>query len=104
MEWDTEKKEPTHLYTFEEREKARKMIEEEATKMAQEEGIEPNLDAHMWQVVANCSSELVRHQSRFNRLQNLHKKEQIEVLSERFKASGLLFLAKLVHFGPLLIC
>ncbi|KAL3111728.1 hypothetical protein niasHT_011015 [Heterodera trifolii] len=85
MEWDTEKKEPTHLYTFEEREKARKMIEEEATKMAQEEGIEPNLDAHMWQVVVNCSSELVRHQSRFNRLQNLHKKEQIEVLSERFK-------------------
>uniref|UniRef100_A0A914GQH6 Uncharacterized protein n=1 Tax=Globodera rostochiensis TaxID=31243 RepID=A0A914GQH6_GLORO len=85
MEWDAEQKEPSHLYTREEREKARKMIEEEATKMAEEEGIEPVLDSHVWQVIANCSSELVRHQNRFNRLQNLHKREQIEVLSDRFK-------------------
>uniref|UniRef100_A0A183BXP0 Biogenesis of lysosome-related organelles complex 1 subunit 5 n=1 Tax=Globodera pallida TaxID=36090 RepID=A0A183BXP0_GLOPA len=65
MEWDAEQKEPSHLYTREEREKARKMIEEEATKMAEEEGIEPVLDSHVWQ--------------------NLHKREQIEVLSDRFK-------------------
>lgn len=86
MEWDVEQKEPFRLYTRQEMEAARKLIEEEAEKMAEEEDISPEMDEYMWQVIANCSSELVRFQNRFTRLQNLHKKEQIDVLQDRFKA------------------
>jgi glycerol-3-phosphate O-acyltransferase len=85
MEWDVEGKEPPKLYSHEEMEAARKMIADEARQMAEEEGIEPKLDAQMWQVISNCSSELARHHNRFTRLSNLNKKDQIEVLAERFK-------------------
>lgn len=85
MEWDVEGKEPSRLYTKEEMDAARKLISEEAERMALEEGIEPKLDAQLWQVIHNCSSELIRHQNRFTRFQGLNKRDQIEVLAERFK-------------------
>lgn len=92
MEWDVEQKQPNRVYTRQEMDAARALIEREAARMAEQEGIEPRMDPYMWQVVANCSSELVRHQNRFTRLQNLHKRDQIEVLSDRFKVQLELFL------------
>ena len=87
MEWDVEGKEPARIYSKQEMESARKQIAEEAQRMAEEEeGIQqPRLDAQMWQVVANCASELVRYRNRFTRLTSLNKRDQVEVLAERFK-------------------
>ncbi|KAL7074159.1 hypothetical protein ACQ4LE_006313 [Meloidogyne hapla] len=86
MEWDVEGKEPPkQSYSKEAMELAKKMIEIEATKMAKVEEIELKLDPQMWQVVANCFGELVKFQNRFTRLSNLTKRDQLEVLSERFK-------------------
>ncbi|CAK5090140.1 unnamed protein product [Meloidogyne enterolobii] len=87
MEWDVEGKEPPpkQIYSKEAMELAKKMIDIEATKMAEAEDIELKLDSQMWQVVANCFGELVKFQNRFTRLSNLSKRDQLEVLSERFK-------------------
>jgi hypothetical protein len=87
MEWDVEGKEPPKQYSKQEMDMARQLIADESAKLAEEEQIEPKLDGQMWQVVANCSSELVRFQNRFTRFSNLNKRDQLEVLNEQFKAS-----------------
>ena len=97
MEWDVEGKEPPRqIYSKEAMDLAKRMIEIEATKMA-EADIELKLDSQMWQVVANCFSELVRFQNRFTRLSNLSKRDQLEVLSDRFKVK-IYFYLKLLKF------
>jgi hypothetical protein len=61
---------------------ARELIQAELEKT-------PNLDANMWRVLRECSSELIRYQGRYTRLSNLGRKEQAEALSNKFKVGFL---------------
>ncbi|KAH7722287.1 hypothetical protein AAVH_10144 [Aphelenchoides avenae] len=78
MEWDVDGKKPADVFSPAAMQAARELILSESA--AGEE-----LDANMWQVISNCTSELIRYQDRFTRLNNLNKKEQIEALSDMFK-------------------
>lgn len=80
MEWDLLGKVPEDLYTPEQMQQARGLIEAETDKM-------PILDASMWKVLRECSSELIRHQGRYTRLSNLGRREQAEALSCKFGVS-----------------
>lgn len=78
MEWDVNNKKPKDIFTLEQMQYAKRLIDKEITR--QEE-----LDVNMWQVINNCLSECIRYQGRFTRLSNLNRKEQLEVLNEQFK-------------------
>ncbi|KAI6232968.1 hypothetical protein M3Y99_00957000 [Aphelenchoides fujianensis] len=58
---------------------ARKLIEAEMEQP-------PPLDAKMWTVLRECSSELIRYQGRYTRLSNLGRREQAEALANKFRA------------------
>ncbi|OZC05484.1 hypothetical protein X798_07542, partial [Onchocerca flexuosa] len=61
---------------------------EEAGKMIQNE-LRPDehadLDANLWAVIEQCSSELILAQNKFTRLGVLPKKDQIDALSAKFQ-------------------
>lgn len=78
MEWDVNLKQPFDVPSQEQMQDARKLIEAELDH-------KEVLDASMWQIISNCSSELIRHRGRFTRLSNLNRSDQIEALSEYFK-------------------
>lgn len=83
MEWDVNGKQPTHLLTIDELNAAQKLIDNEIENRE-------ILDANMWQIIKNCSSELIRHRNRFVRLSNLNRNDQIEALSDNFKVKNYL--------------
>ncbi|KAI6225702.1 hypothetical protein M3Y95_00725000 [Aphelenchoides besseyi] len=77
MEWDVAGKVPDDLYTPDEMAEARKLIEDEMEKP-------PPLDANMWTVLRECSSELICYDGRYVRITNLGPKQQIEALNNKF--------------------
>ncbi|KAI6178763.1 hypothetical protein M3Y98_00537000 [Aphelenchoides besseyi] len=77
MEWDVVGKVPEDMYTPDEMAEARKLIEDEMEKP-------PPLDANMWKVLRECSSELICYDGRYVRITNLGPKQQIEALSNKF--------------------
>jgi hypothetical protein len=80
MQWDVSGIVPEELYTPEQMQDARNLIQEEIEKV-------PSLDANMWKVLNECSSELIRYQGRYTRLSNLGRKEQAEALTNKFRVS-----------------
>lgn len=92
MEWDVLGKVPEDLYTPEQMQEARDMIQTELEKM-------PALDANMWKVLRECSSELIRYQGRYTRLSNLGRKEQAEALSNKFRVSFVLSISDTVEMS-----
>lgn len=71
---------PEDIYTPEQMLDAQKLIKAELEKT-------PELDANMWKVIRECSSELIRYQGRYTRLSNLGRKEQAEALANKFRVS-----------------
>jgi hypothetical protein len=84
MEWDVLGKVPEDIYTPEEMAKARELIDAEMEQP-------PILDANMWKVLRECSSELIRYQGRYSRLSHLGRKEQAEALANKFNVSSTLW-------------
>jgi len=78
MEWDVSGKVPEDIYTPEQVAEAQKLIQDEVDKI-------PNLDANMWKVIRECSSELIKFQGRYTRLSHLGRREQAEALSNKFR-------------------
>jgi hypothetical protein len=84
--WDVEGVQPNRLYAPSELSAARELIQVEAEAMKKADGVNLELDEKMWQVINNCSNELVRHKGqRFVRLQSLKKGEQLDALDEQYK-------------------
>lgn len=79
MEWDVNNKQPNDIPTPENLFAAQQLINAELVNKFEK------LDANMWQIISNCSSELIRHRGRFTRLTNLNRNDQIEALSDCFK-------------------
>lgn len=75
-------KAPQDIYTPQQMDEAQELIKSEIDKG-------PELDANMWKVLRECSSELIRHQGRYTRLSNLGRKEQVEALTNKFRVSFL---------------
>ncbi|VDN03443.1 unnamed protein product [Thelazia callipaeda] len=68
------------IISLEELENAKKMIEKE---LRPEEHVD--LNANLWGVIEQCSSELVLAQNKFTRLGVLSKKDQVDALSAKFQ-------------------
>lgn len=50
-----------------------------------------DLDANLWAVIEQCSSELILAQNKFTRLGVLPKKDQIDALSAKFQVEFFFF-------------
>lgn len=80
MEWDVLGKTPADIYTPAQMDEARALIAEEMQTQPP-----PPLDASLWTVLRECSSELIMYQGRFTRLSNLGRREQAEALANKFR-------------------
>uniref|UniRef100_A0A1I7W7P1 Uncharacterized protein n=1 Tax=Heterorhabditis bacteriophora TaxID=37862 RepID=A0A1I7W7P1_HETBA len=78
VSWDVLEKKPDEMFEVKDLLEAGDFIKNET-----EEG--PPLDANMWAVVEQCSSELVQSRGKFTRIAVLQRNEQIESLHNQFQ-------------------